>query len=245
MYSRTYHKTREKIRYLFYKSSCQFVVTFQESQYQLPIMMMTAVARNTSAIASFAVLLIPFLINIGVPAQCWAFLAPSAPIRSHGSLLSTSAGGDPSIIDNLTKGYESFQNARGEGYDVKQSIAIAIAGDYDADAVKAKINECINSAPCVMFTWEASPACKKAIKYLDIAGASYKNVRIDDPWSEGNPIRAELGKMVGRSSVPCIFIGGKYVGGFDAGVGDESPGLLDMAFKGTLREKLKEVGALE
>jgi glutaredoxin-related protein len=58
-------------------------------------------------------------------------------------------------------------------------------------------------------------------------------------------MRAELGKMVGRSSVPAIFIGGKYVGGFDSGVDNmESPGILEMAFKGTLREKLKEVGAL-
>ena len=123
-------------------------------------------------------------------------------------------------------------------------MAIALAGDYDASAVQSKIQEYINSAPCVLFTWEASPACKKAIKYLDIAGASYKIIRLDDPWSEGNPIRAELGKMVGRSSVPCIFIGGKYVGGFDGGVGDDSPGVLEMAFRGTLRDKLKEAGAL-
>ena len=88
------------------------------------------------------------------------------------------------------------------------------------------------------------PACKKAIKYLDIAGASYKVVRLDNPWQEGNPIRAELGKMNGRSSVPAIFIGGQYVGGFDAGVDEKSPGILEMAFKGTLQERLKEVGAL-
>ena len=71
-----------------------------------------------------------------------------------------------------------------------------------------------------MFTWEASPACKKAIKYLD-------------------------GKRAGRSSVPCIFIGGQYCGGFDGGVGEESPGILEMAFKGTLRQKLDDVGALK
>lgn len=111
-------------------------------------MMMISVAGN--AIASLAMFLIPFVINIGAPTQCWAFLAPPAPIRSRGSIFSTSTGGDLSIIDNLTKGYESFQSARGEGYDVKQSIAIAIAGDYDADAVRAKIDEYINSAPCVM-----------------------------------------------------------------------------------------------
>jgi len=123
-------------------------------------------------------------------------------------------------------------------------MAITIAGEYDEEAAKNKINEEINSASCVMFTWEASPSCKQAIKYLDIAGANYKVVRLDDPWSEGNPIRAELGRMVGRSSVPCIFMGGKYVGGFDGGVGDESPGLMGMAFKGTLQDRLKEVGAL-
>ncbi len=112
--------------------------------------MMLAVAGKTSAIASLAMVLIPFALNIWAPAQCWGFVAPSAPTRSHSSLLSTPFGGDSSIIDNLSKGYASFQNARGEGYDVKQSIAIAIAGDYDADAVKAKIEEYINSAPCVM-----------------------------------------------------------------------------------------------
>lgn len=153
-----------------------------------------------------------------------------------------------SFIDNfvssVTKGYDTFQKAKGEGYNFKQSVAIAIAGEYDEELVKNKIQDEIDSAPVVMFTWEASPACKKAIHYLNVAGAKYKVVRLDDPWSEGNQIRAELGKRVGRSSVPCIFIGGKYVGGFDGGVGQESPGILEMAFKGTLREKLEEVQAL-
>ena len=57
-------------------------------------------------------------------------------------------------------------------------------------------------------------------------------------------MRAELGKMVGRSSVPCIFIGGNYVGGFDGGVGEDSPGILELAFKGTLGDKLKDAGAM-
>ena len=150
-----------------------------------------------------------------------------------------------SFVDNITQRYQLFQKSRSEGYDFKQSTAIAIAGEYDEDSVQKKIQEEISSAPVVMFTWEASPACKKAIKYLDIAGTSYKVVRLDNPWQEGIPIRAELGKMNGRSSVPAIFIGGQYVGGFDAGVNSEdSPGILEMAFKGTLQERLKEVGAL-
>lgn len=174
-------------------------------------------------------------------------IGPNNQLRSSSQLASTAAtdDGQASLLDKVTKTYQTFQKARSDGYDFKQSTAIAIAGEYDADAIKAEIEEQINSAPCVMFTWEASPACKKAIKYLDVAGAKYKVVRLDDPWESGNPIRAELGKKVGRSSVPCIFIGGEYVGGFDGGVGDESPGILEMAFKGTLREKLLAVGALD
>lgn len=169
----------------------------------------------------------------------------AAPTQSSQLAASSSADGDsPSFIDNLTQSYQLFQKSRSDGYNFKQSTAIAIAGEYDAAEVQSKINDSIESAPCVMFTWEASPSCKQAIKYLDIAGASYKIVRLDNPWSEGNPIRAELGKMLGRSSVPVIFIGGKYVGGFDGGVGEDSPGILELAFKGTLREKLIEAGAL-
>lgn len=185
---------------------------------------------------------------------CSSFTTISAPIVSrinerHSPLIlaSTTTDNDDgsSVLDTITKAYNNFQQARGDGYNFKQSMTIAIAGEYDVDAVQAEIQEQIASAPVVMFIWEASPSCKQAIKYLDVAGAKYKTVRLDDPWEKGNPIRAELGKMVGRSSVPCIFIGGMYVGGFDGGVGDDSPGILEMAFKGTLREKLSAVGALD
>jgi glutaredoxin len=171
-------------------------------------------------------------------------LQSTRPITTLASSTNYAETSIASVVDSITAGYERFQKAKGEGYNFKQSVAIALAGEYDEESVKTKIQTEIDSAPVVMFTWEASPACKNAIKYLDIAGASYKIVRLDNPWSEGNPIRAELGKRVGRSSVPCIFIGGEYVGGFDAGVGSDSPGLMEMAFKGTLRDRLGEVGAL-
>ena len=97
----------------------------------------------------------------------------------------------------------------------------------------------------VMFTWEKSPSCVKAVEAFDDMGVEYKVVRLDDPWSKGNPMRAELGQMVGRTSVPFIFIGGNYVGGYDGGLSDETPGLVKMAFMGTLRNKLSDVGALK
>jgi glutaredoxin 3 len=87
-----------------------------------------------------------------------------------------------------------------------------------------------------MFTWEASPSCKQAIEAFETMNANVKIIRLDDPWSEGNPIRAALGRKVGRSSVPCVFLEGKYVGGYDS--------MVDLAFKGTLRDMLSDAGAM-
>lgn len=95
-----------------------------------------------------------------------------------------------------------------------------------------------------MFTWEKSPSCVKAVEAFDMMGVDYKIVRLDDPWSKGNPMRAELGKKVGRTSVPFVFISGKYVGGYDGGL-ENAPGLVKMAFQGTLRSSLADAGALK
>mmetsp|Transcript_527 Transcript_527/g.984 ORF Transcript_527/g.984 Transcript_527/m.984 type:complete len:248 (-) Transcript_527:180-923(-) len=134
-----------------------------------------------------------------------------------------------------------------DGYNFKQSMAITIAGDqYDSSAVQEEITSIVQANPCVMFVWEASPSCKQAVAAFESMKILDKVtiVRLDDPWSEGNKLRAELGKMTGKSSVPSIWIGGKYVGGYDAGVSDEAPGIVQMAFQGTLRPMLEEAGAV-
>jgi len=147
------------------------------------------------------------------------------------------------VSDAKTK-LKIYQKSNAEGYSFKQNVASALAGEYDATSINAELDELIQSAPCVMFTWESSPACKKAVQGFDSAGAKVKIVRLDNPWSEGNILRAELGKRVGRSSVPCIFIGKTYVGGFDDGVSDESPGIMKLAFEGKLRSMLDDAGAM-
>ncbi len=148
------------------------------------------------------------------------------------------------LTDNLNMRFRVFQDAQSKAYDFKQSAALAIAGEYDEESVFQKIDDIVKSNPCVMFTWESSPSCKQAVVAFDLIGANVKYIRLDDPWSEGNLIRAEIGKRVGKSSVPMVFIGGEYVGGYDAGISEEAPGIVSMAFKGTLRPKLQAAGAL-
>ena len=59
-----------------------------------------------------------------------------------------------------------FQASKAEGMDFKQSVADAIAGEYDRVAITAAAKEAASSAPLVLFTWESSPACKKALKLI-------------------------------------------------------------------------------
>ena len=116
-------------------------------------------------------------------------------------------------VEGAKKFLESLQEGRG----VKQSMADAVAGDITGRE-KAILKESLDlaqSAPCVLFTWSFSPSCKKAVKALELMDASVKVKELDRPWREGNAIRSVLGRHVGRSSVPIIFIGGKYIGGYN------------------------------
>ena len=105
---------------------------------------------------------------------------------------------------------------------------------------------CYILIPSVMYTWESSPSCKKAIEAFKTIGAEPKIVRLDDPWEEGNLVRAALGRKVGRTSVPFVFVGGTYIGGFDGGVegNTDAAGMVDLAFQGRLRDILSEAEAM-
>ena len=169
-----------------------------------------------------------------------------AGLRNHGTPLHVSSLDDAieNIKEDLQKVSRIIQDSRQEGAGVKQTLANVLAGEYDASQVKTKVEALVNSAPCVLFTWKNSPSCKNAIQAMDRCGFEYTVVRLDDPWEKGNKMRAELGKIVGRTSVPMVFIGGAYVGGFDGGTNDDdAPGLVALAFQGRLYSMLEAAGA--
>ena len=193
--------------------------------------------RSALAFAALSLAATPALGFVAGPAEPRHVFVPPTTLKA--------AANDDGFVSSIQKSFEIAQKSASEGADFKQIIADVLAGEYDAGAVNAKLDELIASAPAVMFIWEASPFSKKAIRAMEMMGADIKVVRLDDPWEEGNPMRAELGKRVGRTSVPCVFIGGEYVGGYDGGVGEESPGLVDLAFQGKLIPKLEAAGALK
>jgi glutaredoxin 3 len=172
----------------------------------------------------------------------------SSPVRSrnHCTQLCVSSLDDAieNIKEDVQKVSKIIMESQQEGAGVKQILANVLAGEYDAAQVRTKVEALVNSAPCVIFTWKNSPSCKSAIQAMDSSGFEYTVIRLDNPWEEGNKIRAEIGKMVGRTSVPMTFIGGAYVGGFDGGTNvDDAPGLVTLAFQGRLQSMLEAAGA--
>lgn len=150
------------------------------------------------------------------------------------------------VFDNAKTSYGIFSKRLSEGDDFKQALADTLAGpDLDVAEANAKIDEIISSHPCVVFGWSLSPFSKKAVRYLDSMGVDMKIVDLDKPWEEGNPIRAALGRRVGRTSVPFIFVGGNYIGGCEDGPSAECAGLIPLALQGKLRPLLIEAGALK
>jgi glutaredoxin-related protein len=151
------------------------------------------------------------------------------------------------FLDGLKTRSDILQASLKENAGFKQTVANVMAGEYDEVPIQAEIEAIIAAHPLCMFTWEASPSCKSALKAFELMGM-HENmchiVRLDDPWSKGNPMRAELGKKVGRTSVPFVFVKGTYMGGYDGGISDDDKavGLVNMAFRGTLKPTLEAAG---
>ena len=124
------------------------------------------------------------------------------------------------------------------GYQFKQFVANIVAGEYDEEAVTAKVDEFVaeSSTPVVLFSFTTCPFCRRAKDYLEEKGIAYTSMELDElEGNEGNEIRAVLGKKTMRTSVPSIFVNGNYIGGCNDG-----PGLLPLGESGELDKLLQK-----
>ena len=134
----------------------------------------------------------------------------------------------------------------GIGYTIKQGIVNLVAGEYDEEGTQQKVKDFIQlseskkgnmfskkESTIAMFSFTTCPFCIKAKQYLDENDIKYVTMELDT-IDEGNAIRAELGKLTKRTSVPSIFINGEAIGGLNDGM----PGLLPLAKSGELEAML-------
>jgi glutaredoxin 3 len=124
--------------------------------------------------------------------------------------------------------------------DGKQALVKGLAGDYDEVAVRARLDGLVADNKVLMLSFNTWPFCVKAKAVLDAKGAKYTAVELDtDP--EGKAIRAEMGELLGRTSVPAIWIDSNFVGGCNDG---PMGGLMKLEETGELTGMLSAVGAI-
>jgi glutaredoxin 3 len=124
--------------------------------------------------------------------------------------------------------------------DAKKALVKSLAGDYDEEATKAKLETLVDKNPVLMLSFVTCPFCIKAKGVLDGLGTKYTVVELDQV-EDGKAIRAVMGEVVGRTSVPAIWIGGTFIGGCNDG---PMGGVVALNESGQLKDLLSGVGAL-
>mmetsp|Transcript_24532 Transcript_24532/g.72788 ORF Transcript_24532/g.72788 Transcript_24532/m.72788 type:complete len:364 (+) Transcript_24532:24-1115(+) len=125
----------------------------------------------------------------------------------------------------------------------QDKVAKAAAGEYDRAGAAEDVARLARSAQVVVFSCESGEESSKAARLLRLAGAEPRLIDLDPKSEEGAVRRAELHRLTGCAAFPSVWIGGEFVGGCHEGPKAEAPGIVDLAFSGSLREKLDAAAA--
>jgi len=126
----------------------------------------------------------------------------------------------------------------------KIALVKSLAGDYDETAIRNRLDTLISENRALMLSFTTCPYCLKAKEILNAQPALssgndrvYTIVELDQDV-DGKAIRAVLGDLVGRTSVPAIWIDGVFVGGCNDG-GPNGDGLVQLEQSGQLNSMLQ------
>lgn len=123
---------------------------------------------------------------------------------------------------------------------LKRWVTTKAAGDYDQVVVQATLQEILAEDDVVVFSATYCPFSLAAKRTLADQGVSFQSIE----WNtrdDGPALVAELGALTGRTSIPHIWVGGEYIGGFNDGLGTAAaPGLRPLIAAGGLRPLLEK-----
>lgn len=113
------------------------------------------------------------------------------------------------------------------------------AGEYNREAMRARLQNRIDNYPIFMLMFDTCPYCKTVLATLKEKGIdpkAAKIVELDSLGVEKYAIRSEVIEMVGQTSIPALWIKGQFIGG--------SEELLQLEESGELDALLKKANAL-
>ena len=122
---------------------------------------------------------------------------------------------------------------------VKRWVTTKAAGDYDRAKTRTTLDAILAGDDVVIFSATYCPFSLAAKKTLEGEGVPFRAVE----WNtreDGSALVAELGAMTGRTSIPHIWVGGQYIGGFNDGVDEAAPGLRPLIASGRLGPALQK-----
>ena len=145
----------------------------------------------------------------------------------------SSAPGDASPAQLMSCGFAGDSPAPGTAGRLPKGMyadfwAAGGPPEYARDEVRAQIRQllapsrlvCEGGPPAVViFAWRQCGFATKARAALDARGVAYTSVELD----KMGPLHAELALMLGRLTVPYVFVRGECVGGYEA---DALPGVV-------------------
>jgi len=100
-------------------------------------------------------------------------------------------------------------------------------------SIGSKLMEVVKSAPVVVFSSPTCPFCRATVDLLEEEGIEYVALNVDYDH------RMALKELTTQSSVPSIWIGGKFVGGYGDGPEDWM-GLKKLYASGTLHQMVDD-----
>jgi glutaredoxin 3 len=199
---------------------------------------MTPLLRGTPLVLNLVVALLVVSLSDPSSSVATAFLHPAVVVLSSPAAVGTPSSRSSTATKTTTTKRFMVMDFLKEG---KKALVRKLAGDYDQTAIRTRLDGLIRDNPVLMLTFETCPYCVKARQVLDAKNCRYTNLDLtSDP--DGKAIRAELGNLVGRTSVPAIWIDGTFIGGCNDGpVGG---GLAKLNKDGKLDPMLSAVGAI-
>ena len=115
------------------------------------------------------------------------------------------------------------------------------AGEYDKEGLRAKLNDRIQKSPIFLLMFGTCPYCINVMSILQSKNVSRQDaliVNLDSLGLEKYAIRTEVIEMINQTTIPALWIGGEFIGGF------EELSKLANSTSGELDKILKRAGGL-
>jgi|TARA_B110000977_G_scaffold68367_1_gene92762 glutaredoxin 3 len=100
----------------------------------------------------------------------------------------------------------------------------------------SELDTTVASADVVVFSTRGCPFCRQVKKGLESQGVAFTEVSFDG-LAEGDAVRSEIRSRHKATSVPAVFVKGKFVGGCNDGP-EPWMGALKLLANGGLQEML-------